>query len=484
MTAAPAATATRTAERTTPAFLTRTALAIVLGLATVKGLSVFAEPDLWWQLRTGDRLRDGVGLVAPDPSAAFAERDYTATQWGPELVASWVHSWAGVGGVLWLRCAAILVMVAVVYVACRRTAGRLVSTVTAGLVLLAAGGGLNPRPQLVSFVLFALVLHGWLGVVSDRRPRWWMVPLFWVWAASHALWMFGLAVGALVVGADMVQRRGWTRDETRRVGLLWALCLATVMATPLGPALLAAPFQVASKAVTVADEWRPTPLNNVFAWAAVLELGLCVWLWVRSPRRPVRDRPLWQPALLVFATFCTLWMWRLVPIGAISAAPLLAQALQHRISGRREDLTRRELRGLSTAVGALLAVAALWSATPAAGSAARYPGDVRTIDAALDRLPPRTVVLDDFGFSGWLLWRHPDLVPVADLRGEIYSRAHLTAYESALSAEPGWRRFVEGTGARGAVVSRKSAIADALQERAGWRVVARSEEFVLLVPSG
>jgi len=38
------------------------------------------------------------------------------------------------------------------------------------------------------------------------------------------------------------------------------------------------------------------------------------------------------------------------------------------------------------------------------------PGDVPTgLDAALDRLPPGTRVLNDYDVGGWMVWRHPDL---------------------------------------------------------------------------
>ena len=213
-----------TPARTTPGFLSTTAVAIVLVLALVKGLSPFWEPDLWWQLRTGDRLRAGAALVAPDPSAALAARDYTATQWLPEWVASWAHSWGGVGAVLWLRAVAVLVLTVLLYVLARRCAGRLPSAVVTGLALIAAGGGLNPRPQLVSFVLFAVTLHAWLGMLADRRPRWWLVPVFWVWACCHGLWPLGLALGAVLLAAVVadpstrpaaVTRRGWAACSSR-----------------------------------------------------------------------------------------------------------------------------------------------------------------------------------------------------------------------------------------------------------------------------
>jgi hypothetical protein len=470
---------TPTTERTTPALLSRLAVGVAFGLALVKGLSPFMEPDVWWHLRTGDRLRESFHLVAPDPSAGFAARDYVATQWLPDMVASAAYSLAGVAGVLWLRCAFIIALVAVTYVACRRYAGRLPSALVAALTMLASGGGLNPRPQLVSFVLFAVVVHAWCGMAADRRPRWWLVPLFWVWGCSHGLWTFGLAFGVVVLvvlALEPVTRPN--RAELTRLSLLLLACLGVLAVTPMGPRLLATPFAVAGNASLVAEEWRATPLNNVFAWAALAEVLVCVVLWAFRPAR----RPWWQLGVLAFAAGCVLWMWRLVPLGALAAAPLAAGAIQEWLSGRREAWGRVE-RAALLGLTAALVVVALPLAGLVADGASRYPERLDTIDRALGELPSGSAVMADFGVSGWLLWKHPELSPVCDLRGEIYSTDHLLAYRDALEARPGWSDFVAGTGSRVALLDRDSALADGLAHRDGWTVVARSKSFVLLEDS-
>jgi hypothetical protein len=230
----------------------------------------------------------------------------------------------------------------------------------------------------------------------------------------------------------------------------------------------------------MADEWRATPLNNAFSWAALLMLIACAVLWALKPAR----HPWWQFCLLGFAAFCTLWMWRLVPLGTIAAAPLLAAALQEHLAARREPFVKAERRALVLGCALLLIAGAAVCATPVGAAAQAYPGGLTPISSALARLPAGTVVLDDFGISGWLLWSHPDLVPVADLRGEIYARDHLVDYERAVTARSGWQDFVKRTNAQVALLSKDSALADALLHRSGWTTVARADDFVLLRSDG
>src|SRR5688572_23456215 len=145
-------------RRRTPPLISSTAVCVVLGLALVKGLSPFSEPDVWWHLRMGELIASTRSVTFWDASAAFADRPYVATQWLPELIASWASSlWDG--AVLWFRASAIVALTAAVYVLSRRYAARLPAAVIAGLVLVGAGGGLNPRPQLLSFIFFTFTLH-------------------------------------------------------------------------------------------------------------------------------------------------------------------------------------------------------------------------------------------------------------------------------------------------------------------------------------
>ena len=129
---------------------------------------------------------------------------------------------------------------------------------------------------------------------------------------------------------------------------------------------------------------------------------------------------------------------------------------------------------------AALGLAALVSAGPAGASAQQFPGDVRAVDAALGRLPAKTVVLDDFPISGWLLWRHPDLTPVLDLRVEIYSSDQIATYRRAERVGPGWLDIIQDTGARHALLRTDSALALALRERAAWTPLASTRDYVLL----
>lgn len=470
-----------TTGRRTPAFLTVTAVGLMFLVALARGLSPFEEPDVWWHLRVGEHILDTHQLDGPDPWARFADRPYLATQWLPEAVTAQAYRWVGPGAVPVLRTLSILLLALLVYAAARRLSGRLPSALATGVAILGASASLNPRPQLVSFVLFAAVICAWLRTAEDRRPRWWLVPLYWVWACCHGLWMFGILVGVVTAACVVLQQADDRRRLALRLAVLNVASVVAVALTPLGPRLLLAPFTVANNAASIAEEWAATPLSNAFSITTAAAIIITAVCWLLRPW----PRPWWQYAWLALSAALTLYMWRLVPLGAILCAPLLAGALQPVLKATRERVDRRERVGLVAGLVAGMVVAALVGAGPAGAKAFAYPTGMTAIDRALSTVPPRSVVMDDFGVSGWLLWSHPELVPAADLRVEIYPAGYLHRYIDAGNAAPGWERFFAQIGAHYALLDKKSAIADALVHEQHWVPMATSGMFVLLrAPEG
>jgi hypothetical protein len=128
----------------------------------------------------------------------------------------------------------------------------------------------------------------------------------------------------------------------------------------------------------------------------------------------------------------------------------------------------------------VMAVAGLVCTGDRATSAALYPNGLDEVDAVLSCQQEGSVVFNDFGLSGWLLWRHPHLSPVADLRVEIYPRDHLENYYRADEVKPGWQSVIDATGAHIALLQPEAPLASALMRSEGWKLAASSPGGVLL----
>jgi hypothetical protein len=121
--------------------------------------------------------------------------------------------------------------------------------------------------------------------------------------------------------------------------------------------------------------------------------------------------------------------------------------------------------------------------SPYGATSSRYPATLASADAVLACRPPGEIVFNSFGLGGYLLWHHPHLTPVVDLRIEIYPWEHLESYLRARDAKPGWQESVQSTGASFALLSPDSKLIEALK-RESWEVVADEPGGVLLSRPG
>ena len=219
---------------------------LALGLTVRVGTRAIGDPDIWWHLKTGQYVLGGGPFSGPDPWVPFATRPFVLTQWLPEVVAQKGYELAGLPGVAWLRCAGMLMLLGALLWACRRVADSVPALMAALTAMLGAGASLTERPQLVSFILLTVTLAAWWQTAKDLRPRWWLIPLTWVWACSHGLWSVGIAVGGVVILGLAIDRR-LDRRTAVRLMLVPALSLVAAALTPVGPRLLLSPFDVSRR---------------------------------------------------------------------------------------------------------------------------------------------------------------------------------------------------------------------------------------------
>ena len=444
---------------------------VAVTAATAVGVRRVDEPSAWLHLAVGRFLAGGGRFGTPDPWSTGASATYRSTEALPAIVMYRTSQLAGLGGVAWLRAVGVLALLAVLAWGARRVADGVPAVLAAAVGLVGAGHALTARPQLLGLVLLAVVVMTWWRTAGDLQPRWWLVPLGWAAAWVHGLWVVGVVVGVATVAGLLLDRRVAGRDALRLMAIP-ALSTAAAALTSYGPGLVLTPFTVGRDVRDFVGEWQPTSARDVCALAVLVPIGVVAVHWMRSPVRPAW----WQVAHLVLAAGATLSMSRMVAVGAVLTAPLLAETLQ---AQRRSQPSVMSRRGRNAAVGAVLA-ASLVAAPLASVVAARPAGVPQRLSAALSDLPPGTTVLTQGDMSSWVLWSQPQLRLPFDSRSEIYSRQYHLDFARLMAAAPGWDRVLDRTGASYALVLKDSPIAAALVERKHWSPVATDHAYVLL----
>lgn len=431
------------------------------------------DPDSWWHLRLGEDFLHQGSLSPPGHWSTFATSPWVPTQPLPEVVSALTDRWLGLPGLVWLYVAMVVLVVVMVFLLDRRYASPLPASVAAMLFLAAGEGAMTPRPQLLSYVFLVVVIGVWLRAEIDLRPRWWLVPLSWLWSLCHGFWFVGVGYGVLCVVAIVVGRRA-TRGQVVQLALVPLASAAVVLLNPVGWRVFAAPFVVSARGQYI-TEWQHPHLLSGPPLSVLLSCVAVAALWAMK-----REGVSWFKVLMVLsALFWTWYAVRTVILGAIVVSPLLAAGLQSLIPVSEETpgpgSTRRERLGLAGAAAALLAVVAL-----VVPQTADEPGRVPlALDGALDRLPAGTTVLNDFTLGGWLAWRHPQLNRYVDGLADAYPVAHLRDTATVFSVEPGWSGLVARSGASVALLEDGSMLARRLEAQ-GWAEGGADRGWVLL----
>lgn len=432
------------------------------------GLRPVGDPDTFWHLRAGQQLWDTWQFAGPDPLSRFSQHTWVMHEWLPELAMAGAAAIGGLPAVAWLSCALIAVLFATVHVVCRTWVPVLPAAILATAAVFGSAASLTPRPQLVTFVLLPVVVWAWLRTTQDLRVRWWLIPLTWVWACSHGLWVAGVVAGAAVTAGLLLDRRLSLRQARGHLAVVLLSVVAAAL-TPVGPELFIAPFRV-GESTSLVSEWNPPALTSPPVAVTLALLAAIVVLWARRGRQV----PWTHLLLLATAAGWTLLYARTVALGALTAAPLLATVWPVQ-NGDVQPSRRAEVMTLSAAIVASLAVAGL-----VLPSLAAQPLQPHRLDQQLDSLPAGTVVYDEYSLGGWLLWRHPDLAPVIDPRIEVFDLDHVREHRDTLAAAPGWDASIDRIGANYALVPDAAPLSSAMLRTGQWSALGSDAGYVLL----
>lgn len=437
-------------------------LLLAVGSSAAIAAGPVGDPDTWWHLRLGEEFRGNWSLGDPGQLSPFATRPWFATQWTLELLASYFEQAFGIAGVSWLAGVGVLALGFAVFVACRLEASPLPAALATVLALIGASQGMAPRPQLAGFVFAVVVTGAWLRTERDLKPRWWLIPLAWLWACTHGLWFTSVIIGLAVVVGLLLDRRVTWREIPRFLAIP-ILSLVAAGITPVGPKLLIAPLATSGMAPFVTEWQSPSFTQPAVATTAVM-LMLTVVTWSRGIEAS------WSRLLLlILAAGWTVLSYRTVALGAVIAAPLLAAALQSWLKGRsREPVSLGERKCIL--LGALVCMVGLTIAVPTLSE--RDEPESRALNAALDALPDGTIVYNDYAVGGWLTWKHRNIAPVVDGMTDAYEVSHVAGYVETSRLRKDWYRFITKTGAEYALLYQEAPLAIELQNHMGWVSVA------------
>lgn len=429
---------------------------VALGLGALAGLRPVAGLDIWWHLRTGERLLGSPGWLEVDTlSDGAAGQPWPYKDIGADILLYLAHS---VGGDTVLSVVPALVGAGLTLLLARgsdRAAPPLAWAAVSACALAAMLHRLHARPMLASLLLFAALL----GVLARARHATREAEARRGWALAVGLVLLGgwLHRGALLGAVLLVAAAAWSAlaapaeqrpRRTVQALLLVGLAAAALVANPNGLATVAtATTLLAGDAYrSHVSEWNAMPLDALLRHHGVglLPLLLALGLAIRARRR--------AEAVDVFAIMAAVALWVAALVSARWIAYAALASAWAALHAAPWPALQRPGRARLGAAFTLVVLLLAWERPasplrPDAGWVGLWPD--RFPVAALDyarraKLPRRVENAYDFG--GYLLWAGADwpggpLLPSVDGRADMVYAPDV--FDRSLRAEHEPRAFAE-----------------------------------------
>ena len=462
-------------------------------------LQPLTEPDFGWHLRTGlDFLNNGWKLPVFDPySHTMSEWIWIEHAWLTDVLIGGIYSLFGGLGIILLFGA---VTVGAWLLASRvASCGIVFRWLACILSLWVALPYLGARTQLISLLgvaLLLLLLKRWQA--SMVSVRWWIPPLFFLWANLHGGFMAGLFLLGLVIITTAAVR--WLADSPvpfmrdldeplfSRWDLKWLMFIVVLsslvtLVNPYGWRLHGEILDSLSNRfmLDTLQEWQPITMNGVagrsYAYY-LIGLGLGMVLWYRRIE-PVR----W----VVGGVFLALSIrhMRNIPFFLIISLPLLAELLADGFERLRNRSPLYLLRGKSAGLAATLAAGAMlvWLGPDhlqhviqsGVRPAEYFRGTSYPIEAVEWIQTHRELVgkrlYNDYGYGGFLLWWLPEDKIFIDGRMPTWQRGKNRIFQDyvALTAvDPPDLTLLKKYSVDWAMVQKKTLLEQGLAQEPGW----------------
>ena len=339
------------------------------------------DPDVWWHLKTGQYIAEHKSVPHTDPfSYTRAGEPWVAHEWLTDLLLYQLERITGFGGLIVVFAAVLCAAFFLLYLRCGP------NFYVAGVAMLYAAWATMPvwgvRPQVLSLLLTSL----WLLILerSERDPKllWWTLPLTLLWVNLHAGFVLGLALSALFLAGELVERSLGRSQQSashlRTAALILLLDLLIVPLNPNGLRMFSYPVETLRSAAmqNYIAEWASPNFHHAEYWPFLL-IVLGTFAALGCSRRDVRLRDLLLLLISLYAGLCSI---RMIPLFVLIAVPLVCLRLGDWPTSRSQPLRPQSASAplLNGAIMLAMAVFALrphrpGDPAPAAGRDAALP---------------------------------------------------------------------------------------------------------------
>jgi hypothetical protein len=435
--------------------VTRAGLIIACVFFFAAALVGTTDPDYFWHLRTGHLIVDNLSVPTSDPFSFTLEgKHWVAHEWLSEVVIYGAQSLGGYGLALVLFASVALGSLLLTY----RTSLTLGASRNAALIFFVWAGVMTfrywtVRPQVFTWLLFAVFIAVCLEHKSGRRNLLWVLPvLTLVWANLHLGVMFGLAVvGVYAVSQGYERYIEKQQRNLKPILLTLAACLVATLVNPNPLELLLYPLQYirpGNTNVEFVQEWQSPDFHELaFLPLATAMLSL-VAMGVFGKRRDI-----FLPMLVLLFGFLTLQSVRNQPLFAVVFMLVASQRAAELWGWASAAAQANRPKPLSTVNYALVGVFTALIVLVTAGSPTLQLRSTPLLDHGVEYPEagahflrdnyPDARMFNHYDWGGYLINELYPRKVFIDGRSDFYGDGLLNDFNAVNTLAPGWEDILQ-----------------------------------------
>jgi len=456
------------------------------------------DPDYFWHLKTGEYIVEHMAVPSGDPfSYTFRGQQWAPSEWLFEVVLYAVFALLGTTGVKLLTA---LLGVLSTYIA-YHGANRLLGASTLALALASIffallAGFFLPRPQLVTYLLFAVFVNLLVAFkyFGDDRRLWLIPPLLVLWVNTHGAYIIGIVLLALFCASEWLMH--WTGNtdaaHRRRLFKLSSIAALGALATLINPDGIGAwlfPLRVINMDYvnSVVAEWQSPNFRELYAKLyLVLVLGFFLANIYRHEKPDLTEIAL--PVFFLFAGFVSirhisLAVLILVPFVAVALRDGPVQRFYHRLTGSGKQLGNIEY----VLNWALLCVIGLtfYLLNPTHQAKAKARLNESMPVKAVEFVKRHGItgrMFNEYDQGGYLIYRlYPEQQVFIDGRSGIFGSEFLKEFMKIRNGSSGWDKPFDRYAVDYLIVRRDTPIRELLISRGDFKMVYDDDAHSVLV---
>jgi hypothetical protein len=368
---------------------------------------------------------------------------------------------------------------------------------------------ISPRPQLITFLIFAIFLRVLVDFkyFTDMRRLWLLPILMVIWVNSHGGYVAGLVLVLLFVTCEWLifaivqQGDAMQKQRLKKLTIIAAITIAATLLNPYFIDHWIYPFTVMNMdaAQNIITEWR-SPDFHTFYWKFFLLLVFAaLTAAIYSEKRPdfteivlsiffissafisIRHAPI-SLLGIIFFTSVTL---RHMPFAKIFSYVKLEQLAMHyrRFVGKGSDLGKKEfllnwIMLMVTLIGCLLYYPVFHASDE---DKVNKIVPIKAVQFILDS-GIKGRVFNVYHYGGYLINRlYPEQLVFIDGRGDMYGDEFIQEYLEIIEARAGWKEKLEKYQIDYVILTRKSALVELLQISADFKLIYEDEVNSVLI---